>query len=627
MFKSSTAKAIRFLQRCRLIHSSRDIRNVAIVAHVDHGKTSLVDCLLMHDSSSPGSSSSNRQQMDYNVLERERGITILAKCTSIEYRQHRVNIVDTPGHSDFGGEVERALALVDGIVLVVDATEGPMVQTKNVLGLSLRHGLRPIVVFNKLDRPTQRCDEVDSEVFDLFASFNATDEQLGYPTIFASAKEGWAARRKDGERTKGMVDLLECILKHVPPPKVDTGQQTFSMLVNGLDQSPFLGTAYFGKVASGTVRLGDAIKVLSSDNAVEESRVNQLFFRKGAQLVDVQEAVAGDIISLNGPTKAMINHTICHREHTQCLVPFSINPPTVSMFFYLNDSPLKGTEGKAMTNRLLHDRVLAEANGNLSLQVKPTPSSDCFEVLGRGEMQLGVLAENIRREGFEIAISRPKVLCRTEKGRLMEPVAELTIDCPPEFMGVVIEKLSRRKAELVRNSDVDDKIRLVFTCPFRGLIGYSAEFKNDTHGTGLMAYSFHEYQEHKGAIESSRKGSLISMANGICSRHALSDLDARGTLFVVPGTQVYEGMVIGESSRSMDIEVNPCRTKELSNYRTVLKDEVTRLKGSRQLSLEDMIAYMGDDELIEITPKTIRLRKRDLRASDRKLKSRSQQPR
>ena len=596
----------------RALHTSSNVRNVAIVAHVDHGKTSLVDCLLkqLHHKSDTNAA----RLMDYNQLERERGITILAKCTSLDHQGYRINIVDTPGHADFGGEVERALALVDGIVLVVDATEGPMVQTRAILSMALARGLRPIVVFNKLDRATHRCDEVDTEVFDLFTTLNATDEQLSYPTIFASAKEGWATADRGLGTRRDMHDLVQTIISHVPPPVI--GEGPFAMLVNALDQSPFLGQSFLGKVASGMVRVGDTVKVLGGDGVIEEAaRVNQLFIRRGAVAEEIQEGHAGDILTLNGPSKAAINTTICARDRTTPLEPFSVNPPTVSIMFYLNDSPLKGTEGKSLTSRLLHDRISTEASGNLSLQVKTTSRADCFEVLGRGEMQLGVLAENIRREGYELAIGRPKVLFKTTpEGGVLEPMAELTVDCPTEFMGVVIEGLSRRRAELLRTLDYGEegKTRIIFDAPIRGLIGYSAEFKNVTHGGGVMTYAFTGYSPHHGAIDGTgRKGSLISMASGQATRHALAELEPRGTLFIKPGDLVYEGMVVGESSRAMDMHVNPCRMKETSNFRTVLKDDSTRLKPFRSLTLEDMIAYMSDDELIEITPKAIRLRKRE----------------
>ena len=551
--------------------------------------------------------------MDYNQLERERGITILAKCTTLDHQGYRINIVDTPGHADFGGEVERALALVDGIVLVVDATEGPMVQTRAILSMALARGLKPIVVFNKLDRPTQRCDEVDTEVFDLFTALNATEEQLSYPAIFASAKEGWATADRRLEAKHNMNDLVQAIIKHVPAPVIEEGP--FAMLVNAHDQSPFLGQSFLGKVASGTVKVGDIVRVLGVDGVIEDSaRVNQMFIRRGALTEEINEAQAGDIVTLNGPSKAAINTTICARERTIPLEPFSVNPPTVSIMFYLNDSPLKGTEGKTLTSRLLLERISAEASGNLSLQVKTTSKSDCFEVLGRGEMQLGVLAENIRREGYELAIARPQVLFKTtQEGKVLEPTAELTVDCPTEFMGMVIEGLSKRKAELLRTQDHEEegKTRIVFAGPIRGLIGYSAEFKNATHGGGIMSYAFTGHSPHYGTIDSiGRKGSLISMANGQATKHALTELEPRGVLFIKPGDLVYEGMVVGEASRPMDMHINPCRAKETSNYRTVLKDDSTRLKPFRSFTLEDMIAYMSDDELIEITPKAIRLRKR-----------------
>lgn len=615
----------------RCYSSSGLVRNIAIIAHVDHGKTTLVDCLL-RQSGSVADAAMQTRLMDSNALEKERGITILSKCTSINFGPHRINVVDTPGHADFGGEVERALSMVDGVVLVVDATEGPMAQTKFVLSKALKKNLQPIVVFNKVDRATSRCDEVDSELLDLFSALGASDEQMGYSSVYASAKDGWAFGTNpyhDGDYQRpvagNMSALFELIVRCVPAPKV-RADAPFSLLVNSIEPNQYVGRCYLGKVASGRIAIGDRVRAVSPDGtASEEGKLTKIFLRRGLEQVDLAEASAGDIVSIAGVAGARPNYTIGAPELLEPLPSIDIDPPTVSMFFLVNTSPLAGSEGKAMTSQSLLDRLRKECENNIAIQLKPTEHSDVFEVSGRGEMQLGVLLETIRREGHELAVSPPRVVLRrgAHAGDLLEPFEEVTVDCNMEYAGSVIEKLSKRKAELLRMTEVDAKARLVFKCPMRGLIGYSAEFRNDTHGTGILNHAFLAYEPHSGEFETSRKGCLISMADGVATAYAIAELESRGTLFIEPGMRIYAGMIVGESSRDLDLEVNPTRAKVLTNMRTTQKEDFFRLATPKIMGLEESIAYVADDEIIEITPKMIRLRKSELDSSRRRSKARA----
>jgi GTP-binding protein len=537
------------------------VRNIAIIAHVDHGKTTLVDCLLKQSGTLQGSHSDQNRVMDSNDLERERGITILSKCTSIMYKGHRINIVDTPGHADFGGEVERILSMVDGVALVVDATEGPMTQTKFVLSKALERGLKPLVVLNKADRPTSRAEEVDSELFDLFATLGATDEQMDYNIIYASAKEGWSTFDMEDER-KDMTPLYETMLKQVPHPKVDR-DAPFSMLVTQLESNSFLGKCYLGKIETGTIKVGDSIKALDTAGKVmEEGRITKIFLQSGLEKVIVDKAGAGDIVSISGLAGASVNSTLCFPSVTEPLPSNPIDPPTVSMDFFVNDSPLAGQEGNMLTSTVIGDRLRKEAETNVALQIHESAGKDRFEVRGRGELQLGVLIETMRREGFELSISPPRVVYQKgESGELMEPIEEVTIDVDPEYSGTVIEKLSKRKGDIKEFTEFGEKSRLIFEVPTRGLLGYGAEFKNDTHGEGVLNHVFSSYQSFKGSLDQVRKGSLISTSKGDVTTYAAGLMEPRGKLFVTPGMSVYPGMIVGEYNKDGDLEVNPTRTK------------------------------------------------------------------
>lgn len=547
--------------------------------------------------------------MDSNALERERGITILSKSTSLRWGDFLINIVDTPGHADFGGEVERALGMVDGVILVVDATEGPMAQTKFVLGKALNRSIIPIVVQNKVDRDTARCEDVDCEILDLFVSLNANAEQLDYQTLYASAREGWAFEHNPLKKlansaasqpvaiTGSMSCLFEAIVAKVPPPRVKE-DPTFSLLVNSIEHNPYVGRCMLGRVESGKVKVGDQIRSLSPDGSLQEqTRVTRLFIRQGLETIDLNEACAGQIISVAGIQQAKVNWTIAAIECDKALPTFPLDPPTLSMTLSVNSSPLAGTEGRGLTKVSLFERLKLECDNNPSLDVRESAEvPDSFVLAGRGEMQLSVLIETIRREGLELAVSPPQVVYHADPsaGGLLEPVEEVSVDCDDQYSGTVIEGMSKRKGELVRiTSTSEGKTRLIFSCPMRGLIGYATELKNNTKGTGLVNHVFHSYQPHKGPIQAARKGALISMSEGLATGYALADLEARGELFIEPGTRVYPGMVIGECSRSLDMEVNPCRAKALTNVRATVKEEFVRLRPPRSMPLEELISYMG----------------------------------
>jgi len=601
-------------------------RNLAIIAHVDHGKTTLVDKLLQQSGTFRDNQALTDRAMDSNDLERERGITILAKCTSVEWKGVRLNIVDTPGHADFGGEVERILSMVDGVVVLVDASEGPMPQTKFVTGKALRLGLRPIVLINKVDRPDARSQEVQNMVFDLFAALDATDDQLDFPTLFASAKQGWAAVDLDAPRVD-LTPLFDLIVKHVPPPTVDM-DAPFSMLATTLDRDPFLGRVLTGRVFSGRIKVNTPVKSLSRDGTViEQGRLSKLLAYRGLERTPIDEAEAGDIIAVAGLTKTTVADTICVMDVMEAIPAQPIDPPTLSMTFSVNDSPLAGRDGDKVTSRMIRDRLARESEGNVAIRITESEDKDSFEVAGRGELQIGVLIETMRREGFELSISRPRVIFKTdENGQRLEPIEEAVVDVDEEYAGVVVEKLSMRKGEMIDMRPAGGgKTRLVFYVPSRGLIGYQGEFLTDTRGTGVLARLFHEYGPYRGAIPERRNGVLISTEGGTAVAYALWNLEERGQMLIEPGVDVYAGMIIGEHTRSNDLEVNPLKGKQLTNIRAAGKDEAVRLTPPRLLSLEQAITYIGDDELCEITPKSIRLRKRYLDPNERKRMSRQKE--
>ncbi len=593
-----------------------DIRNIAIIAHVDHGKTTLVDQLLKQSGAVRDNQVIAERALDSNDLERERGITILAKCTSVEWTGTRINIVDTPGHADFGGEVERILSMVDGVVLLVDAAELVMPQTKFVLSKALNLGLKPIVIINKIDRQDARPKETLEEIFDLFLALDANDDQLDFHVLYASGRQGWACSAMSDER-KDLSPLFARIIADVPPPaalKRAVGFP-FAMLVTTLEADPFLGRILTGRIESGTISLNRPIKALSRDGAViERARATKLLSFRGLARVPTESASAGDIVAIAGLTNATVADTLCDLEVETALPANPIDPPTLAVTFSVNDSPLAGREGEKVQSRVIRDRLLREAEGNVAIKVRETGEGS-YEVAGRGELQLGVLIETMRREGFELAISRPRVLYRKEgeSGQRLEPIEEVTIDVDEPYAGIVIEKVSQRRGEMQdMRATGAGKIRLLFYAPSRGLIGYHGEFLTDTRGTGVMNRMFHAYAPFKGPIEGRRNGVLVSTDDGEAVAYALWYLEERGRLFITPGTRVYQGMIIGENSRDNDLDVNPLRSKQLTNIRTHAKDEALRLTPVSLLTLEQSIAYIEDDELVEVTPRCIRLRKRAL---------------
>ncbi|MCO6416631.1 translational GTPase TypA [Siccirubricoccus sp. KC 17139] len=597
-----------------------ELRNVAIIAHVDHGKTTLVDQLLKQAGAFRANQQVAERALDRNDLERERGITILAKSTAVEWKGVKINIVDTPGHADFGGEVERILSMVDGAIVLCDAAEGPLPQTKFVLTKALARGLKPIVVINKVDRQDARADEVHNEVFDLFAALGATDEQLDFHTLFASGRQGWADLSLDGPR-KDLSPLFDLILSHVPAPTVAL-DKPFAMNATILESDNFLGRILTGRVEQGVARLNMPVRVLRQDGTVVETgRLTKLMTFSGLDRVPVEEVQAGDIIAIAGLGNATIPDTIAAPEVTEPLPALPVDPPTLAMTFRINDGPLGGREGKKVTSRQIRDRLFKETEGNVAIKVRDSEEADSFEVAGRGELQLGVLIETMRREGFELTIGRPRVLTREnpETGAREEPYEEALIDVDEAYSGVVVEKMSLRKGQMqdMRPSG-GGKVRLTFLIPSRGLIGYHGEFLTDTRGTGMMNRLFHGYGPWAGPIEGRRNGSLISNSDGEAVQYALFYLQERGVLFVDPGVKVYVGMILGEHSRDNDLEVNPIKEKKLTNIRAAGKDDALLLTPPRRMSLEQAIAYIEDDELVEVTPSAIRLRKRYLDPHERK---------
>ncbi len=602
-----------------------DIRNIAIIAHVDHGKTTLVDQLLRQSGAFRANQQVMERAMDSNELERERGITILAKCTSVVWRDVRINIVDTPGHADFGGEVERILSMVDGVLVLVDAAEGPMPQTKFVTSKALRQGLRPIIVINKIDRADARPQEVHNEIFDLFAALDADEDQLDFPTLYASGRAGWAVADLASPREDLSV-LFDLILAHVPPPRV-VRDAPFAMLVTTLEYDPYLGRVLTGLISQGQARINMPVKALARDGSViEEARLTKLLAFRGLDRRPIEEADAGDIIAIAGLANTTVADTICASEQMTALHAAPIDPPTLAMTFSVNDSPLAGREGSKVTSRMIVERLHREAEGNVAFKISESDEKDAVEVAGRGELQLGVLIETMRREGYELAISRPRVLLKDdpETGRRLEPIEEVVIDVDDAYTGIVVDKLAQRKGDLVEmRPSGGAKQRLVFHAPTRGLIGYQGEFLTDTRGTGVMSRLFRGYEPWKGAIAGRRNGVLISNAEGAAVAYALWNLEERGPMFVTPGTPVYEGMVVGAHTRGQDLVVNPTKGKQLTNIRTTSKDEAVRLTPPILMTLEQAIAYIDDDELVEVTPKSIRLRKRHLDANVRKRASRA----
>jgi GTP-binding protein len=595
------------------------LRNVAIIAHVDHGKTTLVDRLLQQSGSFRENQRVAERAMDSNDLERERGITILAKVTSIHWHDTRINIVDTPGHADFGGEVERILGMVDGVLVLVDAAEGPLPQTKFVVSKALKIGLKPIVVINKVDRSDARPSVVVNEVFDLFAALDASEEQLDFPILYGSAKEGWMAASPEGPRDQGMAPLFDLVTRHVAPPRVEDG--AFRMLGTILEANPYLGRIVTGRIRSGAVKPNQMVKVLDREgHLIEEGRVTKVLAFRGLDRTGVEEASAGDIVAIAGLPEATVSHTICAPEVTFPLPAQPIDPPTLAMTFRINDSPLAGTEGDKVQSRVIRERLLREAEGNVALRISESTEKDSMEVAGRGELQLGILIETMRREGFEISVSRPKVLLeRDAKGELLEPIEEVVIDVDEEHTGVVVQKLSERKAEMTEmRPSGGGRVRLVFHAPTRGLIGYQGELLTDTRGTAVMNRLFHSYGPYRGEIVGRRNGVLISNDQGEAVAYALWNLEDRGPMMIEPGWKVYRGMIVGEHTRGNDLEINVLKGKKLTNIRTHSKDEAVRLTPPIQMTLEKALAYITDDELVEVTPRAIRLRKKLLDPNDRK---------
>ena len=598
-----------------------NLRNVAIIAHVDHGKTTLVDQLFRQSGTFRDNQRVEERAMDSNDLEKERGITILAKCTSVEWSGTHINIVDTPGHADFGAEVERILSMVDGVILLVDAAEGPMPQTKFVTGKALALGLRPIVVVNKIDRPDARPAEVLDEVFELFLNLEASDEQLDFPTLYASGRAGYAGLTHD-VRSGDLTPLFDTIVSHVPRPRVDAGP--FRMLATLLDRDPFLGRILTGRIESGKLTMNMPIKAIDvNGNPVEDGRATKIFAFRGLERVPVEEAEAGEIVAIAGLIKATVSNTFADPDVSAPLPAREIDPPTLAMSFSVNDSPYAGRDGDKVQSRVIRERLEREAEGNVAIRVTTAADNDSFEVAGRGELQLGVLIETMRREGFELSISRPRVLFRDgPKGR-EEPYETVVVDVDDDFSGTVIDKMAMRKAEMIdMRPSGGGKTRLTFSAPSRGLIGYHGEFLSDTRGTGIMNRLFERYGPYKGPITGRQNGVLISMEQGKAVPYALNALEERGVLFISPGDDLYEGMVIGENAKPQDLEVNPLKSKQLTNFRASGKDEGIRLTPPRRMSLEQAIAYIQDDELVEVTPKVVRIRKRFLDPHERKRQAR-----
>jgi len=601
------------------------IRNIAIIAHVDHGKTTLVDELLKQSGTYRDNQRVAERAMDSNDLEKERGITILAKATSIVWKDTHINIVDTPGHADFGGEVERILNMVDGAIVLVDAAEGPMPQTKFVVGKALKVGLRPIVAINKVDRQDARAQDVVNEVFDLFAALDATEEQLDFPILYGSGRNGWMAHSPEGPQSDGMTPLLDLVLQHVPEPTVEEGP--FRMIGTILEANPFLGRIITGRIATGSVKPNQTIKVLHHDGTVlETGRVSKILAFRGLERQPIEVGEAGDIVAIAGLTKGTVADTFCDLSVTEPMKAQPIDPPTVTMSFLVNDSPLAGTEGDKVTSRVIRDRLLKEAEGNVALKIEESADKDSFFVSGRGELQLAVLIETMRREGFELAVSRPRVVMQKDEatGQTLEPIEEVVIDVDEEHSGVVVQKMAERKADMIEmRPSGGNRLRLVFYAPTRGLIGYQSELLTDTRGTAIMNRLFHEYAPHKGEIAGRRNGVLISNDQGESVAYAMWKLEDRGPMMIDPGVKVYRGMIVGEHTRENDLEINVLKGKQLTNIRAAGKDEAVKLTPPIRMTLDRALAWIQDDELMEVTPKSIRLRKTYLDPNERKRMSKA----
>src|SRR5215469_3371359 len=604
-----------------------DLRNVAIIAHVDHGKTTLVDRLLQQSGAYRDNQRVVERAMDSNDLERERGITILAKAASVVWKDTRINIVDTPGHADFGGEVERILNMVDGALVLVDAAEGPLPQTKFVVSKALKMGLKPIVIINKVDRADARPAQVVNEVFDLFAALDATDEQLDFPILYGSAKQGWMARTLDGSHDDGMQPLFDLVLAHVRPPQVENGP--LRLLGTILEANPYLGRIVTGRITSGSVKPNQPVKVLDHDGKlIESGRITKVLAFRGLERSAVEEAAAGDIVGIAGLPNTTVAMSICDPSVETPLPAQPIDPPTLAMVFRVNDSPLAGTEGDKVTGRMIRDRLLREAEGNVALRVRESDEKDSMEVAGRGELQLGILIETMRREGFELSVSRPKVLLKEDiaTGEMLEPIEEVVIDLDEEHSGIVVQKMAERKADMVEmKPSGGGRLRLVFHAPTRGLIGYQGELLTDTRGTAIMNRLFRAYAPYKGPIPGRRNGVLISNDKGDAVAYALWNLEDRGPMMIEPGWKVYNGMIVGEHTRGNDLIVNVLKGKKLTNIRTTSKDEAVRLTPPIRMTLEKALAYIEEDELVEVTPKSIRLRKRLLDPNERKREERKKE--
>ncbi|NBX52427.1 MAG: translational GTPase TypA [Proteobacteria bacterium] len=607
-----------------MTQNNSQFRNVAIIAHVDHGKTTLIDAMLHQSGTFRANQQVENRVMDSNALEKERGITILAKCTSLMWKDQKINVIDTPGHADFGGEVERVLCMADSTLLLVDSAEGVMPQTKFVLSKALALGLKPIVIINKIDRQDARPDEVLNEIFDLFVSLNANEQQLDFPVLYAVGRDGWCVRDMDKDERKDLSPLFDLILEHVEPPKFNV-DAPFAMLATLLDHSPYFGRMLTGRIYSGKAKNLMNFKAINlKGEIVEQGRLTKLHVFRGVEKVAVDEAMAGDIVSIAGLEKASVSDTLCDIAVIEPIKSTPIDPPTMAITIGVNDSPLAGTEGSKVTSRMIRDRLFAESETNVAIKVKESDAKDAFEVGGRGELQLGVLIENMRREGFELSVSRPRVLFKKDQsGNILEPIEEVVVDVDDNFSGVVVEKLSSRKGEMIEmKPSSGGKTRVVFYVPSRGLIGYQSEFLTDTKGTGVLNRIFHEYSPYKGEMKSVKNGALIATDPGEAVAYALWNLQDRGVMFVKPQQKVYAGMIVGENSKQGDLEVNVLKGKQLTNIRASGADEAIRLTPPRILTLEDMITYVGDDELVEVTPKSLRLRKKLLDPNDRKRQGR-----
>ncbi|MBI5726252.1 MAG: translational GTPase TypA [Ignavibacteriales bacterium] len=591
--------------------TSKDfIRNIAIIAHVDHGKTTLVDHILKQTGAFRENQHIEKRVMDSNALEKERGITILAKNLSVKYKDYKINIVDTPGHADFGGEVERTLKMVDGVLLLVDAAEGPLPQTKFVLKKSLELGLQPIVVINKIDRKDARAHEVLDEVFELFMALEATDQQLDFPVIYAIAKQGIAKTNLEDEG-ENLIPLLDAVIAKIPAPTVDENKP-FKMLVSAIDYNDYLGRIGIGKIHFGKLTLGDPVVLVNSDGDKQNAKISKLYVYENIKRVEVESAIAGDIIAIAGMDDVDIGNTISNTADTTPLPTVAIEEPRITMNFMVNTSPFAGLEGKYVTTRNLGERLSKELKTNMGMRVEITESPDTFKVSGRGELHLGILIENMRRESYELMVSKPQVIMKKIADVLCEPVEHVIIDVPEDYVGIVIEKMGKRKGEMKNMLTFNDYTRVEFFVPSRGLIGYRSEFVTDTRGTGILHHNFHSYEPFKGEIMQRQRGALIAMEAGIASAYAMFKLQERTTFFVAPGVKVYEGMVIGENSRNNDMGVNVTKTKQLSNMRSSGADEAIRLEPPKQMTLESALEWITDDEFVEVTPENIRLRKRHL---------------